>query len=62
MFSTSASDSHTFSSFSGLVDLIVKVEDTTESDDKDTWTKIHHHLSVIAFLTTEAARSLNEDF
>ncbi len=62
VFSTSASDSHNFSTFSGLVDLVVKVKNKTEMDDPDTWTKIRHHLSVIAFLTGEAARSLNNNF
>lgn len=62
VFSTSTSDSHTFSSFAGLVDLIVKVGNNTEVDDPDTWIKIRHHLSVVAFLIGEAGRSLNGDF
>lgn len=62
VFSTSTSDSNTFNSFAGLVDLIVKVENSTEVDDPDTWMKIRHHLSVIAFLIGEAGRSLSGDF
>jgi N-acetylated-alpha-linked acidic dipeptidase len=45
-----------------LVDLIVQVENKTESNDPEIWSKIRHHLSVIAFLIGEAGRSLNGDF
>ncbi|XP_046656100.1 N-acetylated-alpha-linked acidic dipeptidase 2-like [Daphnia pulicaria] len=62
IFSTSSSDSHNFNTFAGLVDLIVQVENKTESNDPEIWSKIRHHLSVIAFLIGEAGRSLNGDF
>lgn len=62
VFSTSSSDSHNFNTFAGLVDLIVKVANITESEDPETWSKIRHHISVIAFLIDEAGRSLNGDF
>ena len=62
VFSVSASNSYASDTFAGLGDLFIKVGNKTEVEDRETWTKIHQHISVIAFLIGEAARSLNEDF
>ena len=62
VFSVSVSNSYASDTFAGLVDLFTKVGNQTEIEDSETCAKIHHHMSVIAFLIGEAARSLNEDF
>jgi len=62
IFSTSSRNSYATDTFAGLVDLLEKVGKQPVSQDKKTWAKILQHLSVIAFLIGEAARSLNEDF
>lgn len=62
VFSPSVSDSHASENFAGFVDLITEVGNKTESEDPNTWMKINHHLSAIAFLIGEASKSLYTDF
>lgn len=61
VFSVSANNAYGSDTFAGLVDLLFEVGNKTEAQDSVTWNKIRQHLSVIAFLIGEAARSLSDN-